>query len=415
MAATAADASGLIFPIGGAKAQSMAGAWIAQGDDLSAFDHNPAQLSRQDKIAIEFHYFAFHYNASFDPDPVVGLGDGPRASNSGNFVNHIPNFYAAFPIGEKLVLGGGLFTPYGPRQTFTDDGPQRYQVQQTRVSLVWGTVAAAYSPVSAFTISASLDVGYPWVTQKMAIPLVAGMRTLEGQIVVDGTGKPVPRAKIGLLAQLTDELSLGAVFAHGVDLSVEGTLEVEMPAVGFTADNASDQVIATQRYPLEARLGVGWVDEKWRSEVAVRYFNFSEYTAQSVDLKNNRIGAFEFEDIVIDKDYRNAFAVQVGGGFRPIEGHEIRAGYGFDLGASKDTTASLTDYDANRHIVGLGYGLDFGKFYGNLGYTRVIFQERHITTSNIQPIAILGDPPTLHNGVYNWSVNMFGINAGVRF
>ncbi|RMF18927.1 MAG: hypothetical protein D6761_01435 [Candidatus Dadabacteria bacterium] len=410
------SASGLIFPMGGAKAQGMSGAWVAQGDDLSVLDHNPAQLiNLQQGLTAEFHYFAFYYRASFDPAPVPGLGDGEKTSNAGDYVNHIPNLYGGWKINDHWAIAGGLFTPYGPRQTFEDDGPQRYQIQRTRVSLAWGTVAAAWRPVSAITLSLGLDIGYPWVSQRMAIPLVVGMRTLEGQIQFDGTGDLAPRPKVGLLIAPIEHWTIGAVFAPGVDFAVHGKIRVDFPAVGFDPDTAFDNATASQRYPLEARLAVGFRNDTWRWELTGRYFNFSEYTEQLIDLKNNQIGVFEFEDITLKKDYRNSFAVQSGAGYDLDEHQEVRWGYTFDMSAAKDSRLSLTDYDGNRHILGVGYGLDYGRFYGNLGLTHVIYHKREVTTSEAEPIAIVGEATILNNGVYRWGATMAGISFGARF
>ena len=46
-------AGGFIIPSTGTRAAGMAGAWVAQGDDLSVIDHNPAELVRQDKTRFE--------------------------------------------------------------------------------------------------------------------------------------------------------------------------------------------------------------------------------------------------------------------------------------------------------------------------------------------------------------------------
>ena len=120
-----AHAGGFILPSTGAKASGMAGAWIAQGDDLSVMDHNPAQLARVRDIGMEAHYTGYLFDASFTPTDEQGLAAGPAAGNTGDFLNHIPNLYAAFPLGERFVLGAGLFTPVGPRHTYGDSGAQR--------------------------------------------------------------------------------------------------------------------------------------------------------------------------------------------------------------------------------------------------------------------------------------------------
>lgn len=408
--------SGFINPSTGGRASSMAGAWMAQGDDLSVMDHNPAQLIRQDRYGLEFHYTAFVFDAYFDPTPVEGIGDGPSSGNTANFVNHIPNFYAVFPVHERVKLGAGLFTPVGPRHTYGDDGTQRYQMQQAQISLVWGTVAAAVRLLDQLTASISLDIAYPWATQKLALGLVPGFRTLDGSLTVDGAGKPTPRGKFGLLVEPADDWSIGLVAAHGIDLSIEGEVRADLPQAGLDPATAVDNVVATQRYPTEARLGVGWTPGDWRAELAMRWYRWSEYEEQAIDLQRNVIGGFPIADLTVKKYYEDTFAIQAGGGVRLAEIHEIRAGYAYDRRANQSAGVTINDYDADKHILGLGYGVQIKeRFTFDIGFNHLIYVDQTVTDSQSAPIAILGGPEGMGNGAYDWSVQTIAVSAGARF
>lgn len=414
--AVPAFAGGFINPSSGAKASSMAGAWIAQGDDLGVMDHNPAQLVRQNDFGVELHYTAYVFSASFDPAPVEGLGGGPPGTNAGDFVNHIPNLYAVFPIGERLRLGAGMFTPVGPRHTYGDDGAQRYQMQQAQISLVWPTIAAAVRIVDQFSAALSIDFAYAFATQKLALGLVPGLRTLDGSLSVEGSGKPTPRAKLGLLGSPADDWSIGLVFLHGIPLSIEGEVTADVPQVGLRPETARDNVVASQWVPTELRLGVGWTPEPFRAEIAVRWYRWSEYTEQTISLERNVIGGFAIDDLNVPKYYEDALAFQIGGGMRVAENHEFRLGYAFDMQANQNEGITIQDFDAPKHILAAGYGVDFlERYYANLSFNQIIYHDRVVDNSQTEPIAILGNPGTLGNGTYDWSVQTIGVQIGARF
>lgn len=409
-----AGASGYINPSKGAKAESMAGAWIAQGDDLSVMDHNPAQLVRQRQYMVELHYTAFVFNASFDPDPVPGVGDGEKATNVGDFVNHIPNLYANFPIGDQVNVGVGLFTPIGPRHTYASSGAQRYQVRQAQLQLVWPTVAVAWQPIDELAVSASMDVAYAAVTQNIGIGLLPGFYALDGYVHIEGDTPPTPRAKIGILYEPVDGLSIGLVAAHGIDLEVEGEITAHVPQIGFRGERES--VTASQRYPTEARLGVGWQQGPWRAEVAARYYRWSEYEAQVIEIESGQLGGIPMDSLTVLKGYRDTIAFHVGGGYRFADVHEVRAGYMFDQQASRPERVSIQDFDAPKHVLALGYGIDFlERYQANIGFNHYIYKDQHVEDSEVEAISVLGDAPPLNDGVYDWSVQTVAVSVNARF
>ncbi len=411
-----ASASSIIFPSTGGKASSMAGAWVAQGDDLSVMDHNPAEMVRFDRYGVEGHYTAYNYSASFDPDPIVGIGDPPAATNTGDFVNHIPNFYGLFPVSERWRIGAGLFTPVGPRHTYGDSGAQRYMVQQAQVQLAWITVSAAYKILDNLAASLSLDTAYVSAYQKIGLGLFPGFRSFDGSIIVEGGGIQIPRPKVGLLWDISPEWHLGFVGAPGMDLNIRGTISADVPQVGFDPETATDEVVASQRYPSEARLGLGWTPGNFRAEAGLRYYRWSEYKEQTINLTNNNIGGFEIADLSVKKDYRDTVAFQIGGGYRFLRDHEVRAGYAYDGQAPSNSSLTINDFDAPKHILALGYGYDISpKWQVNVAFNHSQMEERRVTDSAHEAIAVLGTPPAMGNGLYKWGVQTFSIQTGYWF
>lgn len=412
-AASNAFASGYENPSKGAKASSMAGAWVAQGDDLSVMDYNPSELVRQDRFTLEVHYTAYLFGASFEPDAVTGFGGGPKSENNADFVNHIPNLYGVYPWG-KWRFGLGLFTPVGPRHTYSDSGAQRYQVQHAQLSLAWPTAAIAYQFNNHWAASLSLDVAYVDVTQTMALGLVPGFHSLDGSLTIEGSSINGPRPKAGVLFSPNDKWSFGLVALPGLDIEIKGKITADVPQAGLNGEQ--DNVTASQRFPPEVRLGAGWKLNPFRLELAARYFRWSEYKAQKVDLEHNRIGDFEVADLTVKKYYQDSYSASIGGGYRFLKDHEIRLGYGYDSQAAQDKGLTIQDFDAPKHIFAVGYGLDFlDGYYFNAAYNHIYYMPKKVTTSETEPIAVIGTPPRVGNGTYQWTVNTFAVQTGVHF
>jgi long-chain fatty acid transport protein len=407
-------AGGFILPSGGARASGMAGAWVAQGDDLSVLDHNPAEMTRLEGTQLQGHYNAYVFQGSFQPAAVSGMGQGPESDNTENYVNHIPNLYGMVPFGEKFRLGYGFFTPLGPRHRYADAGSQRYQIQEAELTLAWPTVAAAYRITKNVSASLSLDVAYVGVKQRFALGLIPGFRSFDGTLTVEGSGVQLPRPKLGVLLQPTDELSVGFVALPGIDLKIPGHIQADVPQAGLSGKIARDEIVAGQRVPTEARLGLGWKNAKWRAEATARYYRWSEYKEQTVDLKRNKIGDFAIADLTVKKFYQNSMAFQLGGGYKIAGRHEVRLGYMYDQQAAKDEGLTIQDFDAPKHLFAIGYGATFAERYTvDLAYNHVAYQTQNVANSESFPIAVLGAPPALGNGKYKWSVDMFLIGLGV--
>jgi long-chain fatty acid transport protein len=415
LVAQSAWASGFIISSTGAKAGGMAGAWVAQGDDGNVLDYNPAQMVRQTRPSLELQYTAYLFEASFAAAPVAGYGGAPLSENSADFVNHIPNFFYVHPY-KQWRFGAGLFTPIGPRNTYNDSGAQRYQVEQAIQQLAWPTLSVAYQFNDKWAASRSADIAYVDVMQKMGLGLVPGFHSLDGSLTLKAMTIQTPRPKLGVLWTPNDKWSFGLVALPGKDVEVKGTIEADVPQAGLDPKTAVDDVTAGQRFPTEARMGFGYRYKQYRSELTLKYFRWSEYTEQKIDLKKNKIGSFDVADLTIPKYYQDTFTVQLGGGYALNEQHEVRAGYAFDSQAPLDKGLTIQDFDAPKHIIALGYGYKLSDRWSfNGAWNTILYQDKNVVTSETEPITVIGTPPRLGNGTYHWRVNTFAVNTEVRF
>jgi long-subunit fatty acid transport protein len=102
-------------------------------------------------------------------------------------------------------------------------------------------------------------------------------------------------------------------------------------------------------------------------------------------------------------------------GYRFFERHEIRMGYMFDQAAALDENLAINDVDADKHMVGGGYGLELKRVNLAVAYSRIFFPERVVRGGKSKALSVVADSGVSNDGIYRWDVQLIGVNAGVRF
>lgn len=385
---------------------------MAQGDDPAVLDHNPALLTRFTRTTLTLSLSTFVYEGRFRPldDPL--LGEGLEVKNE-KPLTFIPHLYSAIPLGRGVVLGAGWYTPINPGvYQFPAGSGARYQVQRAETNLILGTVALAYTlPVSSFPLALAVagDLGYATAEVLQSVGVLPGFATLDGTLSLKGQSPPLPRVRAGLSYPVLPGLTLGFTYAQGFHIRVHGDLSVEVPVLGIAG---KDEVEVRQRYPSEFRLGIGYRAQPYRAELALRGYRFSEYRAQTLDLKANTIERIPVPDMTIPKHTRDTWAVQVGAGYEVWEKGEVRAGYMYDPSAFARDSLSLTEFDATKHLVALGYGIRFADFTLDLAASLIFYEKQTVAQPSPAQGALLGISPSVNSGEYRRSDQVYSLSLG---
>lgn len=405
--------SGFLLGISGARAQGMAGAWVAQGDDPSVLDHNPALLSQFTKPTLFLTLSGYIYEGSFQPKPDPLLGEGPEVRNE-KPLSLIPHFFSAVPLGV-IVLGAGFYTPVNPSlYQFPSGSPGRYQVLRAENNLGFATLALAYAfAEEGIPLSFALagDLGYATADMKQNVGVIPGFATLDGTLTVKGSSQLMPRLRAGASYEFAPGFQLGIAYAQGFPIRVRGDLKVEVPVLGV---EGKDRVKVTQRYPSELRLGLGYRKERLRAELTLRGYRFSEYRAQTLDLENNSLGGIPIPDQAIPRETRDTVAAQAGIGYGVLKDHEVRVGYMFDPSAYGSSMLSLSEFDANKHLLALGYGVVIKGFRVDMALGMILYETRKVETENPPAGALLGISPPVLSGTYRRNDQFLSLGIGVE-
>lgn len=290
----AAQASG--FALDEQGAAGMGNAWAgaaAVTDDASAVFHNPAALIRvqgpQLVAAGNYLDFSARFHATGSDTWLVDRATGTVGTSSmlgtptgeirpvggsggsdGGRGGVVPGFFYAQPLSRDLVLGVGVYAPFGSETRFDANWAGRYTAIDTVLtglnispSLAWrispqlslglGLNATLVDAEASKALDFRYEASIAEMALGQAIPVIDGKATLKG----DGWGWG---ANLGLLYQLEGGGSLAASFRSAMTPKAKGDYRVDIPplyselAAGLGLSLESEIQSATAKVKLPWRL-----------------------------------------------------------------------------------------------------------------------------------------------------------------
>ena len=424
-----AGAAGFYFGENGAKALSMGGAFTAQADDLTAIEHNPAGLARQNGFSFLVDAQLLSHQVGFlRKDPQGATTTANEVHNEGGLF-FLPNV----GLGKSFLVGGQPFTlafgVYGPptvgryqypTPNYDKDengrylssprksAPQRYTLIKSDVIILYPSLAAAYQVRPRVAVGASLQ--YVVSRFQFSRAIYSGLSTPTSQrdedpifdsiVSVDLQGKGSFTGILGVQARPTDTWWLGASVRPPVPIHAEGKMVLELgeAARGLKSQVVGDRSDLDLTLPLEARVGAHWqttaalglnldlVYQGWQS--------VQEYllTPREMTLQVASGPPTPVEPIHIVKRWHASWSGRLGGAYAVTQALTVRAGALFETAAAPEEQTDIDFLHFTRLIgtAGLGYQLGALEVLGGFAFAPTLTQE--VTTSGVR--AISTDPQT---------------------
>ncbi|MBI4052040.1 MAG: outer membrane protein transport protein, partial [Elusimicrobia bacterium] len=204
--------SGYEFEGVGARQTARAGAAVADSDDWTAIYWNPANLAKASQtkkreIGLElFGGMAYGKDSnSLSNIPGVGAIFSKEKLSSPFILGAIGG---VLPVGEKMGLGLGFYTPLLQGSDFEDTSPSgvRLNLKNSAAVLLW-TASSGLQMTPELALGAGLNVMYGKITTK--INLVSPIDTNTSDLSADGWGV---EGMLGLRYDPHPKLSLGFAY-----------------------------------------------------------------------------------------------------------------------------------------------------------------------------------------------------------
>ncbi|MGQ9618747.1 MAG: OmpP1/FadL family transporter [Candidatus Aminicenantia bacterium] len=401
----------------GTKATGFAGAFTAQASDPSSIFYNPAGIAFLDGYQLYLGATFITPKSSFEganPYPGFGLKEEQEA-----MFFYPPGLYYVMPIGEKIRVGLGVFSPFGLATKWKnkDKFTGRFVSQYADLTHIAINPAIAWRVTDNLAIGATFDYRISSVALERNIPLfdpftfsvkdVAHLKLSSG-FKNSGFG-----FSVGLKWKIKEYYSIGLSYRHKVEIDYDGKAEFTQISTG---NSVLDQLVrlsipfgetpgkATIVYPGMASLGFSTsVLKNWIFEIDFNWTQWSTYNKLPIEFTEHP--ELNPSEEAMKKYYEDVFSVRMGAERKFSEKLFFRLGYVYDKSPSLPESVSPMLPDADRHGLTIGFSYNFGKFYVDIANMFLFFEKRSTEGRNTEG----------YNGTYKTFANLFGIHFGYKF
>ncbi len=400
-----APAEGFRNPPPGTFNLGRAGGRIAQIDDSSAVQQNPANL--MDVPGTEFQVTPSIVYVSVDFESVTG-----QSAHTKNPWKIMPNGFASTQLWDgKVALGLGATVPYGVSAEWDETtgafvrptGVLRYQTPyfaeldtiniNPTVSVKLGEHVQVGAGFDAMWSEVTLKQFYPW----FIFPGSTGVEP-DGVLKANGQGWAFG-GNVGLTWLIADRHRLAVTYRSPLTVHYDGDFNVSeiTPTAAALGATARSDFSTRIGFPTIVAAGYGvQVSDTLRLEVDGEWLQFSRFDSLDLSVGNN---AFLLPTTKFPAKWKDTFTIGFGGDWRFATNWVLRAGYQFYQSPVPDATFTPTIPDADQNVITVGVGYKYKRSSFEAAYGLDFYNER----------VIRNDQNPAFNGDYQNKVHLFSV------
>jgi len=390
LSAATSQGEGFRNPPPGTFDLGRAGGRIAQVDDSSAVQQNPANLVDLTNIEAQLTPTIIYISSSFTSP------SGQSASTTDPW-KLLPNFFASMPLkNDKFAIGLGITVPYGLANQWNQNSSAFAQPTGTLTYFApyfSQLITINVNPTISMKLGDKLQVGagldVMWSDLEFKQLLSPFVPNLYAQ--AQGTGVGVG-GNVGVTWNITDHQRFAVTYRSPITINYSGT----------TAFNNSGGVPSTSfgsqiTFPTIVSVGYGiQVNDAVRLESDVEWIQFSRFKNLPVNVGANLL-AVPSQNIA--ENWRDTFTAGFGGDWKFSDNWVLRGGYQFYQSPVPDSTFSPTIPDADQNVITVGIGWKGRRSSLEAAYGLDFYNTRNITT----------DQNPAFDGRYTFNVHLFSL------
>ena len=373
--ASDARAGGMLLPVRGVRTVERAGALIAGADDADALWLDPAGLAHLTGDGkLEVLVDAAFVSQSVDYTRIDSGGNRLAPVSNQQPGMPIPTIAAAYGIGDRLVLAGGIAAPYAGLHRYGDDQAQRYaSVSLEGSAFVYLTAGAAYQLSDRLRVGVTVMDVISKLSSRVVLSACPGQTVCApedpdfdalGQI--SQTDLVAPSGSLGVQYDAAPIATLGLALQAPSRVSATGKFQSRLPSSAFFdgARVVGDEAELAFTLPPVLRAGVELhplPELRVEASLDVELWSMHDeitITPHDIRIENAAgVGMYTVGKMVIPRRFKTSFAPAIGG-----EWHASRwtlgAGYSYETAAAPADYVSVLTVDAAKHLIGAGGGYD---------------------------------------------------------
>lgn len=345
----------------GGKGMGFGGAFTAQASDPSAIFHNPAGIAFLRGKQIYLGGTAVMPTWQFEgASPFPGEGVSERDAVT---VLLPPAAYYTHAFTPRVTLGVGLFVPFGLKTEWAepDRFSGRYISQKSALGGFAVNPTVAFKLADRLAVGGGVDLRFSSVTLERRVPVINPFT----QRPVDAADERLKGGtdlgigfNAGLLAKLSDDLSVGVSYRHRVKVDYTGTGTFTPRTTGNEQLDARVlTVLPAQTLTLDSSItfpaflsgGVAYRRGDWVFEADVNWYQWSSFDSIPVNFA-------ERPDLsgAITENYSDSFQYRFGVERTLNDAWTVRGGYFWDETPAPPASVSPLLPDADRNGFCLG-------------------------------------------------------------
>jgi len=412
---TMASGAGFALFEHGNRAMGMGGAFTAVADDPSAMFWNPAGLAFQNDEGVRFMGGVTFITATQDfygDSPYPGEG---YATSQKSQMFYPPHFYLVLPIGDRMTLAGGMYTPFGLGTWWDDDHAGRFISKRVDIKRIdiGATLSYKVTDFLAFGLGVNYGIGSIDLTQTIGFinPYTQAVADV-GQVhlYTDGASNTGIGWNGSMLVKLPAGFSFGALYRSKMKIDFEGYGSFTQYPTGYAdfdgliasalpfGENAAMTTVIN--FPDYMSLGLAWANEDWTLSLQYGWTGWQSFQ----DLPMTFVDYPELSEVV-EQGYSNVSQMRLGAEWRYDDSWAFQAGGLYD--ETPQPTNSMTPLlgDSNRLGVSLGFHYEHGNMWVDVSDLYLWFDGRSTGGASLDG----------YDGKYKTRANLIGVTVGMSF
>ena len=390
-----AMANGFRNPPAGAEALGRAGGNIAQIDDASAVEHNPANMTEIKEAQVMGAVTIINTSTEFHSPMGTAKTENPWKI--------LPDLFAVLPSSNHTFTAGlGISTPFGQSTVWDKTGAFRYSAPYSaELTVINVNPSIATKLGDKVSVAAGLDVYLSRLDIKQVLPwsLMTRGAMPDGTAHLQGDGAGVG-GNAAITVHPTKAQSIALTYRSPVKVDYSGDSEFSgAQALGLPSSGSFD---TSMEFPTIVGLGYGIeLTDTLRVEADVEWIEYSRYDSLSLDagngnpLVNSPASPNPRAPLVIPQRWKDTWTFGLGADWKATESLTLRAGYIFLQSPVPEETLAPTLPDADQHVFSLGAGVHRGQNRLDVAYGYSLIDDRNVKTIRIpRTTGRMRQPPT---------------------
>lgn len=379
-------ASGFGIFTQGATGLGQGNAVVAHSSGPSAVYFNPALVAKEKGTQFEIGTTALFPNREFTSD---ATGQSEETEDTVYFPSTL---YLTHELQDGLVLGLGVFSPFGLGTEWPDDWEGRYIATKSTITTINVNPMVAYQVTPSLAIAGGVDILYldAELNNNINVPGVPTTPELDirQKFTGDGTGVGF---NLGVQYQLSPKISIGAAYRSKITVDIDGEAKFKIPSALLTIEPTLPYVFpktdgdGTIDLPQQVVAGIsGQLTERLVMEIGFRWEDWNSFDQLKIKLDQPVAGATE---VIAPRDWHDTWALTLGGQYRLNETVTLLGGYLYGQNAIPDKTFEPAVPDSDTHLFCVGTDLYWNAFKLALSYAYQLQEDRSKSTNEYGPIA----------------------------